>query len=204
VVWIWGHTVVGEGTQGIGARTSIECGTLQRMSRSGDSRLLLPGLLLTVILGAGTAWSSRTIPPPDRPRPGTLVSAEQCRHDRDCTSAFADLDRGRCDRLGKRVQAVDLNQDGRPDLWKLHGRWRDRAGAPEWMTCKQLDLRGAGHVDVQIHYDRQGREEIRETDLDHDGRIEMLEVFSGPRRATRIVHRVGPGTVCRQQRCQWR
>lgn len=173
------------------------------MVSSSRLRLLSWSALLFVgLLGVGTAWSSRTLPPPDRPRPGTLRSASQCRHDRDCTSRFEDLDRGRCDPAGRRVEAFDLNADGKPDLWKLHGRWRDRGAVPEWMTCRELDLNADGRPDVSLHLDRQGRDEIMESDLDADGKVDLITVRTGPGLATRIDHRVGPGTACRQQRCQ--
>jgi len=72
-----------------------------------------------------------------------------------------------CDARGKQVQAIDLNGDGKPDVWKLY------ATKDHVLVCKRTDLNFDGKIDLQVHYARDGQPTLEEYDLDFDGRIDM-------------------------------
>lgn len=123
----------------------------------------------------------------------TASPAVRCSADRDCIAGLAGLDRSRCARAGKRVTKLDLNRDGRADVWKLY------RSQPVAMTCKQLDLNFDGKLDMWIHYDQKGRRELEEMDLDFDGRVDLLQVLEAGKK---LRHTVGPGTSCHKGRCR--
>jgi hypothetical protein len=146
-------------------------------------------------LGPGLSWSTVARPKPARPG---LKSPARCRHDRDCTSRFADLDRGRCSEAGHRVERLDLNHDGKPDLWKIYEKVKRGQTTTEVLSCKKLDLNFDGTIDVLKHYDRQGGVEIEESDLDFDGRVDLIVVRGG---GANVRHTVGDGSRCVAARC---
>src|SRR5450432_565885 len=58
-----------------------------------------------------------------------------------------------CDTKGKTVETFDLNQDGKPDVWKLSVE-RDVKGTKDKLfTCEQADLNFDGKKDYVAEYD---------------------------------------------------
>ena len=152
-------------------------------------------VLAVLALGPGPSWS--TVARPKQAKPA-LKSPARCRHDRDCTSRFADLDRSRCSEAGHRVERLDLNRDGKPDLWKVYEKVKRGQSTTEVLCCTKLDLNFDGAIDVLKYYDRQGAIEFDESDLDFDGQIDLIVVRGG---GAHIRHMVGDGSRCVAARC---
>ena len=72
------------------------------------------------------------------------------------------------------LEEVDLNNDGRPEMFN---RYRERADAPRLLVRKDSDLNDDGQVDVRSWYDEQGRLELEEMDGDFDGQIDMWDHY---------------------------
>jgi hypothetical protein len=80
------------------------------------------------------------------------------------------------------VTELDLNQDGRTDLWSYRSITRGAQGQRrELLLRKELDINGDGKVDVIRLYEglQPGEEQLaREgVDLDFDGRIDQLNHY---------------------------
>ncbi len=78
-----------------------------------------------------------------------------------------------CDTKGKKVALFDLNQDGKPDVWKL----TEDAGKGDQPTCKQVDLNHDGKKDFVTQYDEAGKIVLEEYDFDFDGKIDARVHF---------------------------
>jgi hypothetical protein len=59
------------------------------------------------------------------------------------------------------ARTVDVNGDGRPDIWHVEAGGRE--------LCRAIDLNLDGIKDAFIYYDAEGRERRRESDFDRDG-----------------------------------
>jgi hypothetical protein len=59
------------------------------------------------------------------------------------------------------ARTVDVNGDGRPDIWHVEPGGRE--------TCRAIDLNFDGIKDAFVYYDAEGRERRRESDFDRDG-----------------------------------
>lgn len=59
------------------------------------------------------------------------------------------------------ARTVDVNGDGRPDIWHVETGGRE--------VCRAIDLNLDGIKDAFIYYDAEGRERRRESDFDRDG-----------------------------------
>ncbi len=94
-----------------------------------------------------------------------------------CGAAAADVSvpgRGRepggdCNETGKRVQAIDLNGDDKPDLWKIYDGER--------LVCEKFSFAFDGHIDLWRHLDEKGQTALEELDVDFDGRIDLRRYF---------------------------
>src|SRR5437867_3334736 len=49
-------------------------------------------------------------------------------------------DRSRCDKSGKKVVELDVNKDGKPDVWKIYQQVVDQGTKVDVLTCKEVDL----------------------------------------------------------------
>ncbi len=83
------------------------------------------------------------------------------------------LDTSRCDSSGKKVTTVDLNSDGKPDVWKFYATEVENGARVDVLTCKEVDLNMDGKKDAWIYYDNAGNVANEEYDLDFDGRIDL-------------------------------
>src|SRR5947207_185689 len=62
------------------------------------------------------------------------------------------VDMTRCDPKGKRVQDLDTNMDGKPDLWKMYAQTITGGQRVEVQVCKEIDLNHDGKVDSIAYF----------------------------------------------------
>jgi len=72
------------------------------------------------------------------------------------------------------LEEVDLNADGRPELFN---HYRERADAPRLLVRKDADLNSDGRVDVRSWYTDAGLVELEEFDGDFDGKIDIWDHY---------------------------
>jgi len=72
------------------------------------------------------------------------------------------------------MSAFDLNQSGKPNLWKYTRRGAD---GKEVVVRRERDLNGDGRVDVWEYYDDAGNLEKQVVDLDFDGKADVVMYF---------------------------
>jgi hypothetical protein len=72
------------------------------------------------------------------------------------------------------LEEVDLNNDGRPEMFN---HYRTRADAPRLLVRKDADLNSDGRVDVRSWYDEAGLLELEEFDGDFDGQIDLWDHY---------------------------
>jgi hypothetical protein len=120
--------------------------------RVSAMRTLLAGILLITACG-GSAKKA------EAPKTGGL--GEGGNEDLNIPKTDASL----CDPKGKKVALFDLNQDQKPDVWKLLGD-KDR------LTCKQVDLNHDEKKDYTAQFDESGNIIAEEYDFDFDGRFD--------------------------------
>lgn len=72
------------------------------------------------------------------------------------------------------VQEVDLDGNGRPDIWNYY---RERASGPRLRVRKKVDLDLDGRVDVVSTFDERGDLEREEMDADFDGIVDWIDHF---------------------------
>jgi antitoxin component YwqK of YwqJK toxin-antitoxin module len=93
------------------------------------------------------------------------------------TAAKADQpgekDKSRCDTSGKKITTVDINNDGKADVWKFYATVMENGAKLEVLTCKEVDLNKDGKKDAWIYYENGGNVANEEFDTDFDGRIDM-------------------------------
>ena len=82
-----------------------------------------------------------------------------------------------CDTSGKQVQTFDLNQDNKPDVWKLYASVEEGGTTVEILTCKQVDYDNDGKKDYVAVYNRRGEMVAEEFDFTFDGRFDAREHY---------------------------
>jgi hypothetical protein len=92
-----------------------------------------------------------------------------------------------CDDKTKRVEATDVNGDGKPDVWKLFAKDR--------LTCKKVDLNFDGKLDMLVHYAPDGQPRLDEMDFDFDGRIDQWRLYDKGKRACDALDLDGDGKI---------
>src|SRR6478736_4071588 len=110
-----------------------------RHSRRYAARMrLLLGLALVL---SATACSST-----DTKKDGTTAAkADQ--------PGQGEKDKSRCDTSGKKITTVDLNGDGKPDVWKFYATVVENGASLDVLTCKEVDLNADGKKDAWIYYE---------------------------------------------------
>ncbi len=131
---------------------------------------------------APPALSCRGAEPQDDGLPPSL-SAEGAGH----IGGSGHVDRGGCRAGGKRVESLDLNRDGRPEIWKLYEKKIVGCSRVEVLTCQVLDLNLDGRKDLWIYFDSQGSRAREELDLDADGRIDLVTTRRGDGLSTKAL-----------------
>jgi hypothetical protein len=82
-----------------------------------------------------------------------------------------------CDTAGKNVVTSDLNNDNKPDVWRLYKAEDEGGTTIEFMTCKQVDFNGDGQKDWVVAYNRKGNPIFEKRDIDYDGKFEMSATY---------------------------
>ena len=82
-----------------------------------------------------------------------------------------------CDTSGKQVQTFDLNQDDRPDVWKLYEQMEEDGAKLDVLTCKQVDYDHDGQKDYVAIYNKQGELVAEEFDFTFDGKFDAREHY---------------------------
>ncbi|HLT29920.1 MAG TPA: hypothetical protein VK013_07750 [Myxococcaceae bacterium] len=86
----------------------------------------------------------------------------------------------------ERLHPLDVNADGKPDVWSFSVQVTGPDGSPtERLVRKQLDLNGDGRVDVAQAFDDDGRLVREALDLDFDGRIDQVNHYDAKGQVTR-------------------
>jgi hypothetical protein len=74
-----------------------------------------------------------------------------------------------CDEAGHKVEVVDVNGDGKPDIRRVYD------GAQE--VCRISDLNRDGKPDLFEYYDKAGQLRRREADYDDNGIVNAIEIY---------------------------
>ncbi|RME29401.1 MAG: hypothetical protein D6798_00140 [Deltaproteobacteria bacterium] len=80
---------------------------------------------------------------------------------------------------GLLVQAIDVNGDGRADVFNY---MREREDNAPLMVRKETDLNWDGRIDVRAWFDDSGVLEKEEMDGDFDGRVDWTDHYQGGKR----------------------
>ena len=100
------------------------------------------------------------------------------------------VDTAACDPSGKKVAQFDLNQDGKPDVWKYVVERNEKGTPIEVMVCKKVDLNHDGKVDYMVQYDDAGNIKYEEYDFDFDGKFDARFHYDVKTRKKAVVERV--------------
>ncbi len=82
-----------------------------------------------------------------------------------------------CDTKGKKVTTYDLNQDNKPDVWRLFATADEGGTTVELLTCKQVDLDHDGKIDYVQTYSRTGELLAEEFDFTFEGSMDAREHY---------------------------
>lgn len=74
-----------------------------------------------------------------------------------------------CSEGGHRVEAVDVNNDGKPDIKRVYDGSRE--------ICRISDLNRDGKPDMFEYYDQTGQLRRREADYDDNGIVNAIEIY---------------------------
>lgn len=72
------------------------------------------------------------------------------------------------------LEEVDLNNDGRPEIFN---HYRERADAPRLLIRKDADLNNDGTADTRSWYTAEGKLELEEMDQDFDGQTDLWDHY---------------------------
>ena len=93
------------------------------------------------------------------------------------------VDRDKCNDKDKHVVTADTNQDKKPDVWKFFKTVEIGGQKTEVMTCKQTDLNHDGKIDMVNYYDDTGSQIVlEEIDGDLDGKFDMTVYYNQGKR----------------------
>jgi hypothetical protein len=85
------------------------------------------------------------------------------------------LDHESCDESGNRVEMLDLNNDGKPDIRRVFNKGTGRE------MCRISDLNHDGQPDLFEYFDDNGAVRRRELCFDDTGAVNAIEHFEGGR-----------------------
>ncbi len=74
-----------------------------------------------------------------------------------------------CEESGRRVETVDVNNDGKPDIKRVYDGDRE--------VCRISDLNRDGKPDMYEYFDKNGVIRRREADYDDNGIINAIEIY---------------------------
>lgn len=92
-----------------------------------------------------------------------------------------------CDEGGHRVEPVDVNNDGKPDIRKVFD------GQTE--ICRITDLNRDGHPDLFEYFDKEGQLRRREFDFGDNGVVNQVDTYEGGKLARRELDTTNHGRI---------
>jgi hypothetical protein len=92
-----------------------------------------------------------------------------------------------CAEGGHRVEPVDVNNDGKPDIRKMFD------GSTE--VCRVTDLNRDGHPDLFEYFDKAGQLRRREFDFDDNGVVNQIDTYQGGKLASRELDTTNQGRI---------
>jgi antitoxin component YwqK of YwqJK toxin-antitoxin module len=90
-----------------------------------------------------------------------------------------------CDESGRRVEIVDANGDGKPDIKRVY----DKGTGKE--ICRITDLNHDGKPDLYEYYDANGTVRRREADYDDNGVVDSIDYYEGGKMVRREYDTTG-------------
>lgn len=157
--------------------------------RNDPSRLVAAVLAAAPVAGAVTACGSN-----DKVNTGAAAP-------RASMDAHETLDHEDCSESGNRVEMLDTNNDGKPDIRRVFDKQSGRE------LCRVADLNHDGRPDLYEYFDASGAVRRREFCYDDTGTVNAIEYYENGRLAKRAYDTSGrqkstPGTtssrVCRR------
>ena len=95
------------------------------------------------------------------------------------------LDHENCDESGNRVEMLDTNNDGKPDIRRVFDKQSGRE------LCRVVDLNHDGRPDLYEYFDASGAVRRREFCYDDTGTVNAIESYESGRLAKRVYDTSG-------------
>jgi hypothetical protein len=95
------------------------------------------------------------------------------------------LDHEECEESGNRVEMLDTNNDGKPDIRRVFDKGSSRE------LCRVSDLNHDGKVDLYEYFDSSGAVRRREFCYDDTGIVNAIEYYEGGRMTKRVYDTSG-------------
>jgi hypothetical protein len=113
---------------------------------------------VALVWGAGVGCGSSNDAPAAAPKDKSSTHSEAIQHEA-------------CSESGHRVEALDANGDGKPDIKRIF----DKSTGKE--LCRISDLNHDGKVDLYEYFDANGNIRRREADYDDNGVVDAIEYY---------------------------
>ncbi|CAN5925816.1 hypothetical protein BH11MYX4_BH11MYX4_06980 [soil metagenome] len=97
------------------------------------------------------------------------------------------IDHEACDESGNKVEMLDANNDGKPDIKKVSKGGRE--------VCRITDLNHDGKPDMFEYYDATGQLRRREADYDDNGVVNSIEHFENGKLVRRELDTTNQGRI---------
>ncbi len=97
------------------------------------------------------------------------------------------LEHESCDEGGHKVEKLDANNDGKPDIKRVYDGSRE--------ICRISDLNHDGKPDMYEYYDANGQVRRREADYDDNGVVNAIEYFEGGKLVRRELDTANQGKI---------
>ncbi len=127
---------------------------------------------------------------------GGVLAAAGCGDDSASAAAKAKLPEGvrsqvivheACDEAGNKVEMLDANNDGKPDIKKVSKGGRE--------VCRITDLNHDGKPDMFEYFDQTGQLRRREADYDDNGIVNSIEYFENGKLVRRELDTTNQGRI---------
>ncbi len=92
-----------------------------------------------------------------------------------------------CEEAGNKVEMLDANNDGKPDIKKVSKGGRE--------VCRITDLNHDGKPDMFEYYDQTGQLRRREADYDDNGIVNSIEQFENGKMVSRQLDTTNQGKI---------
>ncbi|AKV02548.1 putative lipoprotein [Labilithrix luteola] len=92
-----------------------------------------------------------------------------------------------CDESGNKVEVLDANNDGKPDIKRVSKNGRE--------VCRISDLNHDGKPDMFEYFDETGQLRRREADYDDNGVVNSIEIYQGGKLVRRELDTSNQGKI---------